>query len=150
MTTIVYCHKTNQIACDSRSTNGYMIVTDGAMKHIKVNDLEWFISGRAGEAYAFANNFKELDIAMDGLGNDAIFISKGSAYLASIDEGRFRSLLLDVNQGIGSGGYFAMAALDFGKTAKEAVEYAITKDFASGGKVHVFDIDTNKFIDDVP
>jgi hypothetical protein len=39
-----------------------------------------------------------------------------------------------------------LAALDFGKTAKEAVEYAMTRDVYSGGKVHVYDIDKGEFI----
>lgn len=37
---------------------------------------------------------------------------------------------------IGSGWMWAKAALDLGKNAIEAVEYAITKDLYSGGEVH--------------
>lgn len=110
--------------------------------------LKWFLAGRAGETETFMNNFKELESASEGLDNVGLFIDDRAVYITTIDEGGFRSCLMQFNQGIGSGGDFAMAALDFGKSAREAVEYAITKDFNSGGKVWVFDIDSNAFIED--
>ena len=67
-------------------------------------------------------------------------------YTASSDNGVYRSSLIEYNDSAGSGGEFAIAALDMGKTAKEAVEYAMTRDFYSGGKVHVYDIETGDFI----
>lgn len=36
---------------------------------------------------------------------------------------------------IGSGWQFAAAAMDFGKTAKQAIEYAATRDNGTGGGV---------------
>lgn len=36
---------------------------------------------------------------------------------------------------IGSGWQFALAAMDFGKTAKQAIEYAATRDNGTGGGV---------------
>lgn len=39
---------------------------------------------------------------------------------------------------IGSGYQFALAAMDHGKTAVEAVEYAMTRDTSTGGKVNYF------------
>lgn len=53
---------------------------------------------------------------------------------------------MDHNQAVGSGGNWALSSLDHGKSAKEAVEYAITKDIYSGGKVHVYDIEKGEFI----
>lgn len=41
---------------------------------------------------------------------------------------------------MGSGYQFAIAALDLGKTAKEAVNYAKTRDIYTGGRVRVFDV----------
>ena len=45
------------------------------------------------------------------------------------------------NRAIGSGNRFALAAMDFGKTAKEAVEYAACRDVYTGGKVESFRLD---------
>jgi hypothetical protein len=36
---------------------------------------------------------------------------------------------------MGSGAYFAKAALDFGKTPEEAIRYAMTRDCATGGEI---------------
>jgi len=146
MTTIVYDHKNKQIACDSRTTNGWMIITDDAIKYKSEGDLMWFLSGRAGEAETFITNFKELEDAHKSLDNVGYFIDNKVVYLANINEGVFRSCDMTCNSGVGSGGDWALSALDFGKTAKEAVEYAITKDFGSGGKVHVYDIEKGEFI----
>jgi len=47
---------------------------------------------------------------------------------------------------IGSGWEFALSAMDFGKSSHEAVEYAMTRDSCSGGKVHTYDIKLKQFI----
>lgn len=146
MTTIVFCKKTMQIACDSRTTNGWMIINDNAIKYKNTNGLMWFLSGRAGEDKTFIKNFKELEPAQKGLDSVGFFIENKVVYLATISDGVFRSCDMSCNSGAGSGSDWALAALDFGKTAKEAVEYAITKDFCSGGKVHVYDIEKGEFI----
>ena len=76
----------------------------------------------------------------------AIFVDNGCAYLATIDDGIFRSCALDFSLSIGSGEDYAISAIDLGKSAKKAVEYAMTRDSCSGGKVHVYDIVKGKFI----
>ncbi|WP_210772140.1 hypothetical protein [Rhodanobacter lindaniclasticus] len=45
---------------------------------------------------------------------------------------------------IGSGWQFAIAAMDFGKTAKQAIEYAMTRDNGTGGGVDFVRIRTAK------
>jgi ATP-dependent protease HslVU (ClpYQ) peptidase subunit len=47
---------------------------------------------------------------------------------------------------MGSGELFALAAMDFGKSAGESVEYAKTRCIYTGGKVHVYDIASKEFI----
>ena len=49
---------------------------------------------------------------------------------------------------IGSGAEFAMSAMDFGMTAKEAVEYTMTRDIYTGGEVTVFDTVKMQFVPD--
>lgn len=41
---------------------------------------------------------------------------------------------------------WAIAALDFGLTAKESVEYAVKRDYRSGGEIVVYDILTDKIL----
>ena len=53
---------------------------------------------------------------------------------------------LKFNDYVGSGGYDALRALDFGKSAKEAIEYAATKDCNTGGKVRVFNLDQEEVL----
>lgn len=147
MTTIVYDHKNKQIACDSRMTSGNLIVTDEGVKHVKKENSIYFIAGRIGEGLTFATHFKEMEKANDNLDNDCIFVDNKCAYLGVIDNEKvFRSSDLYYNMSVGSGGDYAICALDFGATAKEAIEYAATKDVYTGGKVHVYDIEKCEFI----
>lgn len=146
MTTIVYNYKDKQIALDSRTTNGWMIVSDKSIKYKKDNDLMWFLSGRSGQSETFISNFKELECAHKALDNVGFFVKNKVVYLANICDGIFRSCAMSCNSGAGSGSDWALAALDMGKSTKEAVEYAITKDYGSGGKVHVYDILKGEFL----
>jgi len=58
----------------------------------------------------------------------------------------YAECIVDHNYAQGSGDQWALAALDFGDSAREAVEYAMTKDVYSGGKVHVYDIEKAEFL----
>ena len=146
MTTILYDHKNKQIACDSRATAMGMIKTDSFTKFLNKDGVMWFFVGNSGEADMLASTFKELTAAPENLDVSAFFVDNGCVYSASIDNGIYRSSLIEYSDAGGSGNEFAIAALDAGKTAKEAVEYAITKDYFSGGKVHVYDIVKDEFI----
>ena len=147
MTTIVYDHKNKQIACDSRATAMGMIKTDNVIKFLKKGDIMWFFCGNLGETNLLVNTFKELTTAPDNIDVSAYFVDNGAVYTASSDNGVYRSSLIEYNDSAGSGNEFAIAALDMGRSAKEAVEYAMTKDFYSGGKVHVYDIEKGEFLD---
>jgi len=152
MTTIVYDHKNKQIACDSRSTISGTIIDDESIKYRQVGDKLWFISGRVGDADTFIKHYKPLTSANENMDVSCIFVITegdcvGGVYMAIKDsDNTYAECITDHNYAQGSGDSWALAALDFGCTAKEAVEYAITKDCYSGGKVHVYDIATAKFI----
>lgn len=146
MTTIVYDHKNKQIAIDSRATAMGMIKTDSATKYLLKDSIMWFFCGNMGETNLLVNTFKELTTAPENIDVSAYFVEDGNVYTASSDNGIYRSSLIEYNDSAGSGSEFVIAALDMGKTAKEAVEYAMTKDFYSGGKVHVYDIEKGEFI----
>jgi len=146
MTTIVYDHKNKQVACDSRATAGGTILSDAETKYRKKGDYIWFMCGCSGSIDTFLTHFEALKDCAPNLDTSGIFVFDGNVYQACIDENVFREDLLEVSVGAGSGGDWALAALDHGKTAKEAIEYAMTRDIYSGGKVHVYDIEKGEFL----
>ena len=140
MTTIAFNYKDKQVAVDSRVTRGDMIDRDNAIKSIKNDKGIWFFAGAEddfADLMALSRNQK-VDVKPDC---SAILISEGLAFVVGTDaEGYcFHSELL-ANYAIGSGKPFAIASMDHGKSAKDAVKYAMTRDIYSGGRVRVFDV----------
>lgn len=146
MTTIVFCNKTKQIAVDSRTTSGGIVATDSAIKYKKVGEIVYFFAGYAGEKDLFIDQFEPLKDANKNLDVIALRVEKQEVYLMTCGNGVFRECRLDHNEGIGSGCDFALAALDSGKSAKETVEYASTKNIYTGGEVHVYDVNKMEFL----
>jgi ATP-dependent protease HslVU (ClpYQ) peptidase subunit len=146
MTTIVYDHKNKQIACDSRETGGGTLFTDSAIKHRTVNGDVWFICGSKSDVTIFIDTFEHNSFAPENVECGGLVVRKGIAYKACNDDGVYKLDELPCNESLGSGGWFAMAAVDLGKTARESVEYAMTRDVYSGGKIHVYDIEKGEFI----
>lgn len=54
--------------------------------------------------------------------------------------GDLKSEPVELPYAIGSGGHFALAAMDFGKTPEEAVRYAATRDIHTGGTITVLEL----------
>ena len=146
MTTIVYDHKTKQIAVDSRVTRGFDISTDSANKWLYNKSDLWFFCGVIAESQRLIDSVDDSSIT--DVECKAIAIINGSVYLVSNEGDKTFVSPIRWNDAIGSGEDYAKAALDFGKSAKEAVEYAMTRDTGTGGKVHVFDVERMEFIDD--
>ena len=146
MTTIVYDHDNQLIACDSRATAGGYITSDSVNKFITVNDEIWFFAGNLSDIDLFISEFEPNKEASEHLDCQAFVVSNKQGKMVWISEGVYKTEKLWVNDAFGSGGWHGQIAMDFGKTAKEAVEYAMTKDIHSGGKVHVYDIVKGKFI----
>lgn len=147
MTTIVYDHKRKQIACDSRETAGSFICSDSVVKYIKLNDGIWFNSGSASDGKIYAKNAVHNTKSPENTDCVSLKVSGGKVYLVAADgDGIYKIQEMEMSEGLGSGGRFALSALDFGKTAKEAVEYAMTRDVYTGGKVHIYDIELGDFI----
>jgi hypothetical protein len=71
----------------------------------------------------------------------ALLISEGDVYYVLVNDGNYCEWFETTHDAAyGSGQDFAIAALDFGKTPKEAVEYAMTRDCNTGGSVQVVDV----------
>jgi len=141
MTTIAYHHKDRQIAVDSRVTSGDEILSDTENKAYK-NELGiWLGSGNSCD-YDMLFELKHKDECYDKLDCDALVIVKGKVYHVAIDEDTHCCCWTEAhyNYTLGTGEAYAMSAMDFGKSAKEAVEYAKTKDTNTGGLVRCYNL----------
>ena len=143
MTTIAYDHKSKLIAVDGRMTAGNLIVSDDHKKFIIKDGVYWFLTGVTCDFDAFVN-LKHGDKAPDNLDCLAIMVHLDDAYLCGISNGVFKVTQMHHSEAIGSGDYLAMAAMDFGKSAIDAVKYAAKRDCKTGGVITCFDISTGK------
>lgn len=149
MTTIAYRHKDRQIAVDSRVSCDSLIISDHAIKHIKVGTDYWFIAGALHDHQLLidiVNGEKAVTNEIEAYG---FRVDKsGNVDLCSTDErGNATISPIHYDYAIGSGFEFALAAMDFGKNAPAAIEYAMTRDNATGGKILVFDIGSERLFD---
>lgn len=142
MTTIVYNHKTKTIAYDSRITKGSVIVSDAREKRVLRDDIDFFCSGADSDIPELIDCYIEGRLKSErSLEANAIFVKDGNAFiLICTNDLEIIHCLLQENESLGSGGEWAIAALDFGCDAVNAVEYAATKDIYTGGKINIFEI----------
>lgn len=130
------------VACDGRMMAGDGMVTDDNIvcsldteKVVRLRDGR--IAGFCGDAFSYRLFAEWLDNgcegdppkSIDGLG--CIVLSPDGT-LTSYDE-HGRTFVEHDKWAIGSGQRFALAAMDLGKSAGEAVVYACTRDVFSGG-----------------
>lgn len=140
MTTIAYSHELKEIAVDGRVTMGTLVSDDSYDKTRKREDLIFIASGLVAdidllvEAYPFGYE------GMQELEAQALVIDEGKVYQCTQHDGKYFVTPIDFNITLGSGGDFALAAMDFGKTPKQAVKYAMTRDCATGGKIKVIKV----------
>tara|TARA_R110002096_G_C14041546_1_gene672316 strand:- start:43 stop:480 length:438 start_codon:yes stop_codon:yes gene_type:complete len=145
MTTIVYDHKNKQIACDSRVNGNGLILSDKEVKYKENEKGLWFFCGAVSDndqMMEMSHNDKP-DVLPDC---SALLVKDGDCYLVTFNGGYCAISKNNYSHSIGSGGDYALCALDFGSTAKEALKYASTKDCYTGGKLRLYDIKTEKFI----
>jgi len=150
MTTIVYDHKAQQIAVDSRATSGSMINSECFIKWIQDGDDFWFICGAVCDSERLIQHIKAVDPDKPkwDIECTAFLVSAGAVYQCFVtSDGDPCKSRLTYSEAIGSGAAFALAALDHGKSALDAVAYAATRDTGTGGEIQVFDINTMWFID---
>lgn len=148
MTTIVYDHAARQIACDSRTTGDNVILGDHTQKWVNRPDGSiWFLCGSVCDFDALIASVENNKKAEFDLNCNALVLSGGELKIVGIEELMPWSNKIQYSRAIGTGFQFAISAIDHGRTAKEAVEYAATRDYMTGGKVHVYDIALGKFIE---
>jgi len=164
MTTVVY--DGYDLACESQASQGnevssyhvnkifnsdsyvYAIAGDPAlaipMKESINSSLEPFKDLPDNSIGSYANEFMKLDgVNLEGAYVMSIHKESGNAVIfEGCGDGSIRvNYTFDGDYCvIGSGGSYARSALDFGCDAKEAVQYAVTKDVFSGGDIRVANI----------
>ena len=146
ITTIVYDHKNNQIACDSQLTSKCIAVNANAEKFIKNDIGMWFFTGKDSDSVDLSKlrHNDKVEVSPDC---SAILSTDNGVYLVCMSDGGYCEYSpLNYSMTIGSGMDLALAALDFGETASKAVEYAATRCIYTGGKVHVYDTEKGEFI----
>lgn len=147
MTTIVYDHKAKLIAVDGRQTGDDVVLNDNHQKWVITDDGSvWFLCGQSCEFELLINSYYGKDDPKRELHANAFRVFGSHVHMHGYDGSRHWSHGVTASRAIGSGCQFAMAALDFGKSVKDAVKYAATRDIYTGGKIRVYDIASGKFI----
>ena len=146
MTTIAY--KDGVIAWDSRVTAHNLIVDDDYDKHIVIADIHFFVAGATEFSEDFCNAYAARSPTVKDMEVSAIVVeANGKLFKSSVEEsgGQFRIWRSPYRQGcppfaLGSGRDFAIAFMDMGLTAEEAVQRVMKFDAETGGRVHTFQI----------
>ncbi|RIJ09882.1 proteasome subunit beta [Pseudomonas sp. 91RF] len=135
MTTIAY--KDGVIAYDSRQTRSDRIVSDNAPKCQVVDGVSFFLSGAVCDEKALIAAYfgtpSPVPVECSGYAVDA-----GKLMLVGHDDktGIWKQELdLSNPDAIGSGAQYALAAMDMGASAEDAVRAAMKRDIYTGGQV---------------
>ncbi len=140
MTSIAYHHGDKEIATDSRITCGGIIQDDKASKTIKNEYGLWFFAGAVSDCIDLST-LKHNDKVYAISDCTAFLVSPTGVYFVCVNNDMYcQHTLLNYNDAMGSGREFTLAAMDFGKSAKEAVKYAMTRDVYTGGRIRVFKV----------
>lgn len=146
MTTIAFDGR--YIACDSRISQDSRIVDDSCKKYIDTEGWVFFMAGNIAIQKDFVNCFLSGGV-FDKKGHvGSLGFSKkdSKVYDFNHSEGQFDLCEIYHKEALGSGMLHAISAMDFGKSAVEAVMHAATRDMYTGGIIRCFDTHTGKFI----
>ena len=145
MTTIAYHHDSKTIAVDSRMTMRGIVSSDNIEKIRYSEEFTFILCGSVCDFDEFMALNKggkhkgELELDVSGIRVDNSVPCPDCFYVFMHDNVMCEEKIA-CNLTLGSGSKFATAAMDFGKSAKEAVEYAITRDIYSGGEVNEIEL----------
>ncbi|WP_460421866.1 Ntn hydrolase family protein [Pseudomonas sp. ZL2] len=135
MTTIAY--KDGVMAYDSRQTRGGAIVSDDSPKCQVVGGVSFFLSGAVSDEKALIAAYFGTPSAVP-VECSGYVVDGGKLLLVGHDDktGIWRQDLDPANpDAIGSGSPYALAAMDMGASAEDAVRAAMKRDIYTGGKV---------------
>lgn len=135
MTTIAY--KDGVIAYDSRQTKGGAIVSDDCLKCEIVNGVSFFLSGCVCDEQALIAAYFGTP-SKDSVECSGFVVDNGKLMVVGHDDktGIWKQPLDPANaDAIGSGSAYALAAMDMGASADEAVRASMKRDIYTGGTV---------------
>ena len=140
MTTIAY--KDGVIAYDSRQTRRDAIVSDECQKLTVVDGVSFLLSGAVCDEKALIAAYfgTPSPVPVECAG---YVVDGGRLLMVGHDDktGIWRQDLDPANpDAIGSGSAYALAAMDMGASAEEAVRAAMKRDIYTGGKVRTIRI----------
>ena len=138
MTTIAYSYEMGLVAYDSRATGGSYIYTDSMEKSVKVDGITFLLAGQCSDreetiaAYFTEDREIREDIVVNAF---AIVHKQKKVYMLTAEDGTMSVTEMDHDTCAGSGGHYAITALDCGLTPKEAIKMAAKRDACTGGKI---------------
>lgn len=141
MTTIAY--RDGIIAYDSRVTRGSLIDHDDYEKLIHRQGHQFLLSGSGPDFGALLDEYFGVAISDRPLDAHGLAITNGRLCLIGHEaESGFwvDDVWLDRPFATGSGRDFALAAMDMGASAKQAVKVASRRDVYTGGKIRTLTI----------
>lgn len=141
MTTIAYHHERKEIAYDGRTTRGDTIMDDSSEKMVERDGIKFFLCNSTCDYELLISMYfgTKSDLVPEA---NALVIDGGIVYrIGCQTDGVFWKCKSYCNDAIGSGWQFALSAMDFGRGAKEAVEYAATRDSCTGGKISMLRVE---------
>jgi len=139
VTTIAY--KDGIIAYDSRISAENIIQDDDYDKYINCNDVHLFMCGSTEDWMKFAELYCNNQDPERSLEASAIVFREGKLFKSGIEECNegFRiwecPLRLENHASIGSGSHFALAFMDAGYSAYDAINATMKRDPCTGGKI---------------
>lgn len=141
MTTLAY--KEGVIAVDSQATAGNLIVDDDYDKRVVTDHGDFYFCGTPCDVDSFVTEYLtgnkqgsfnwECYAFYVDLNNDLYIITQDSDALFYADRCNPNK-----HYSLGSGSSFALAAMDMGASAKEAVKMAKKRDTGTGGKIRTY------------
>ena len=149
MTTIAYDGQ--YIAADGLACGGDMIYETDFKKFkklLKFNNAIVGCCGTAADIEIFAENYYPKEFTNMQLNSCGIgYCSEVGVFVCGVSTTNefYIDVLNSRQMAVGSGGKFAIAALDHGASAIDAVRYASTRDLYTGGVITTFDTRTQKF-----
>ena len=124
------------ISADGRITSGDQIRTDKNEKIFKIGKVVVACAGTIIDSDALIDiAFNGADIPERSLEANIMTIEDGVTFIHSCVNGQYTCWETETPVSMGSGEMYALSAMDLGKTSKEAVKYAMTRDIYSGGKI---------------
>lgn len=135
MTTIAY--KDGVIAYDSRQTRGGAIVSDDVIKMRVVDGVSFFLSGAVCDEPALVAAYFGTPSSVPVECSGYVVDGRKLMMVGHDDKsGVWRQELDQSNpDAIGSGAAYALAAMDMGASAEDAVRAAMKRDIYTGGKI---------------